>query len=105
VPTEYTQFGADKFPNIEWHDLPQGTKEILVVVEDPDAPLLRPVMHGLYYAIDPRTTHRLDQSDLDRPAADRLFSLGRNLRGTLYSGPRPVTNHGPHRYFYQVVAL
>ena len=33
------------------------------------------------------------------------FRYGKNLRGTVYSGPKPLRGHGEHRYFYFVVAL
>ena len=33
------------------------------------------------------------------------FRLGKNIRGTVYSGPRPVMGHGAHRYYYQLIAL
>lgn len=33
------------------------------------------------------------------------FRYAKNLRGTVYSGPKPLKGHGEHRYFYFVVAL
>src|SRR4051794_16971383 len=38
IPTEYTCEGKDIAPPLEWKDLPQGTKSLALIVDDPDAP-------------------------------------------------------------------
>lgn len=81
------------------------------MVEDPDAPLAEPVVHGLYYALPASNTSvtnedfqeiREDGSTFDLKGG---FKYGQNRRGTVYIPPRGLLGHGPHRYFYQVVAL
>lgn len=106
---EYTQDGADMFPDLSWNAVPD-TAGYVLVVEDPDAPLWFPIVHGLFYDIAPDNT-TVKQSDLE--AADTTkktlksgaYKYGKNIRGTIYGGPKPVLNHGNHRYYYQVVAL
>jgi phosphatidylethanolamine-binding protein (PEBP) family uncharacterized protein len=47
-------------------------------------------------------------TDASAPGITHLsggFRLGKNLRGSVYGGPRPVLGQGEHRYFFQVVAL
>jgi len=125
LSTEHSQFGASKFPTLSWSLDPNVpgveldmVKEWFLIVEDPDAPIPIVPIHGLYYAIPAaKTSVGLDDfnlesskpaSDSEAPEAQRLtggFRLGKNFRGTLYSGPRPPVGHGEHRYFFQVVAL
>jgi phosphatidylethanolamine-binding protein (PEBP) family uncharacterized protein len=33
------------------------------------------------------------------------FHFGRSRNGMPYIPPRPLMNHGPHRYFFMVIAL
>lgn len=103
---------GNQFPMISWETPKTATKvqEYMLIVEDPDAPLPTPIAHGVYYAI-PADTRSVDNSSLEpigKEGANDLiggFKFGQNRRGTVYGGPRPVIGHGPHRYFYQVIAL
>ena len=103
---------GNQFPTISWEPPKTATKvqEYMLMVEDADAPLPTPIAHGVYYAI-PADTRSVDNSSLEpigREGANDLkggFKFGQNRRGIVYGGPRPVIGHGPHRYFYQVVAL
>ena len=103
---------GNQFPTISWES-PKTAAEIqeyMLIVEDPDAPLPTPIAHGVYYAI-PADTRSVDNSSLEptgKEGSNDLkggFKFGQNRRGTVYGGPRPVIGHGPHRYFYQVIAL
>jgi len=65
---DYTQLGAERFPELEWTDLSPETKEYLLVSEDADLPMpgliFSHLFHGLYYTIPPRT-NRVRASDFD----------------------------------------
>ncbi|KIX95924.1 uncharacterized protein Z520_08179 [Fonsecaea multimorphosa CBS 102226] len=122
LSTEYSAYGESVFPDLSW-SLDEPTtkgvevKEWLLIIEDPDAPIPIVPIHGLYYAIPATKTSvsphdfNLDTSrspSLESPGPKWLtgnFRLGKNWRGTLYSGPRPPVGHGEHRYFFQVIAL
>jgi phosphatidylethanolamine-binding protein (PEBP) family uncharacterized protein len=64
------------------------------------------------YAI-PGAKTSIERSDLilaenGKPSPNSLkggFKHGANLRKTVYNGPRALKGHGPHRYYFQVVAL
>ena len=109
---EYTQYGDDRFPELEWAPPPaikDQVKEYLLVCEDPDAPLPWPPTHGLYYAIAPSTT-RITATDMTLKDKNKLlltgpFKASKNVQGKHYGGPMPPRGHGPHRYFYELVAL
>lgn len=110
---EHTQMGSDHFPSLSWI-VPEGLiSEIqswAVIVEDPDAPLPTPVVHGLYYGL-PVTKTELNQRDMELLGASvkggqtAEFRYGRNRRKTVWAGPKPVMGHGSHRYFFQIVGL
>ncbi|KAI1622769.1 phosphatidylethanolamine-binding protein [Exophiala viscosa] len=116
---EYSQYGGSKFPQLSWSlaldaKISQADiKEYMLLIEDPDAPLPLVPNHGMYYAI-PATKTSIGPDDLKLDPARQDngekwlkggFRLGKNLRGSLYSGPRPPVGHGPHRYFFQLIAL
>jgi len=108
----HSQFGENRFPELEWSP-PAGTEiqEYLLVVEDPDAPLPIAPCHGLFYGIPGSTRHipaqhiALDESDEKKRTLKGGFKLGKNMRGSVYGGPRPPLGHGSHRYFYQLIGL
>lgn len=66
-----------------------------------------PITHGIYYNI-PSTIQAIESEYFTPPNptyASHGIRLGKNIRGSVYGGPRPLMNHGHHRYFYQVIAL
>ena len=38
IPAKYTCEGADISPPLFWHGIPEGTKSLVLIVDDPDAP-------------------------------------------------------------------
>ncbi|KAI8634604.1 PEBP-like protein [Xylariaceae sp. FL1651] len=109
---DYTHDGTGKFPALQWTAPPEITaqvKEWLLVSEDPDAPLPTPIAHGIYTAIPPTKTS-VEASDFavvdqEKSLMKGGFHFGRSRNGMPYIPPRPLMNHGPHRYFFIVVAL
>ncbi|KAL8719325.1 MAG: hypothetical protein Q9181_008071, partial [Wetmoreana brouardii] len=63
----HTPLGENRFPELAWQPNPAEPdgpeiKEYLLIVEDPDAPLPNPVVHGIFYAI-PATKTALAADD------------------------------------------
>src|SRR5208283_5459990 len=60
IPTKHTCEGADVSPPLAWSGVPQGTKSLALIVDDPDAPDPRaPKMtwvHWVAYDIPPTAT-------------------------------------------------
>lgn len=107
--------GQNLFPALSWDasaTLPeaQTVKSWLLIVEDADAPLPSPSVHGIFYDI-PRTKTTLSSEDFvesNHSEGGMLqggFRFGKNRRGTVWTGPRPVLSHGNHRYFFTLVGL
>jgi Raf kinase inhibitor-like YbhB/YbcL family protein len=96
--------GQDLSPELDWTTPPAGTAELVLIVQDPDAPLPRPVTHNLTLGIDPTLGHLPEgglAADSPVPGLRPGTSMGR--RG--YFGPAPVPSHGPHAYVFQLFAL
>jgi Raf kinase inhibitor-like YbhB/YbcL family protein len=88
-------------PPLEWSGVPPQAKTLVLVVEDVDAPLLRPMTHALAYAIDPATTS-LAAGALG--GAD--VAMGYNGAGRRdYVAPAPLPGHGRHRYVFTLLAV
>ncbi|KAJ5155322.1 hypothetical protein N7492_008125 [Penicillium capsulatum] len=108
LPVDLSADGAGHFPSLRWPAAAPETKEYLLVSEDPDAPLPNPIIHGLYYGIPPTATGVGADDFLETAEPHTLkggFRYGKNRKGTVYIPPRPLVGHGPHRYFFTLVAL
>jgi Raf kinase inhibitor-like YbhB/YbcL family protein len=96
--------GDNVSPPLQWSGVPQGAAELVLIMQDPDAPLLRPVVHVIATGISP-STGGLAEGALGASASPDI-KLGRASFGRrAYAGPRPVPGHGPHRYVFQLVAV
>ncbi len=95
--------GDNISPPLEWSNVPLGTKELVLIMQDPDAPLPRPVVHLIVIGI-PSDLQGVPEGSL-KPETNPPFRFGRGFRGHIgYAGPRPVRGHGPHRYVFQIFA-
>ncbi|MDE1147476.1 MAG: YbhB/YbcL family Raf kinase inhibitor-like protein [Azospirillaceae bacterium] len=96
--------GDNLSPALSWTGVPAGTGALALVMQDPDAPLPRPVLHLLATSIAPGRKG-VDEGALC-PQVGNGLTLGRGLFGRIgYAGPRPVRGHGTHRYVFQLLAL
>jgi Raf kinase inhibitor-like YbhB/YbcL family protein len=110
IPKKYTGEGEDVSPPINWKGLPEGTKELVLICDDPDAPTQEPWVHWVIYKI-PASLGGLPEG----VAKDaRLKSPAGVLQGknswpngqTIgYRGPMPPPGHGTHHYRFHVYAL
>jgi len=107
IPARYTGDGKDISPPLAWAGLPEGTKELALIVDDPDAPRPQPWVHWIVYRIPAGTTGLAEAI----PAAKEVPGLagalqGRNSWGTVgYRGPAPPSGHGVHHYHFKLYAL
>jgi Raf kinase inhibitor-like YbhB/YbcL family protein len=97
IPSRHTCDGQDVSPPLRWSNVPDGTRSLALVVDDPDAPG-GVFTHWLAWGLDP------DAGELGEGEA--APSEGRNDFGTTgYRGPCPPPGHGQHRYVLRVHAL
>ncbi|MFC5952870.1 YbhB/YbcL family Raf kinase inhibitor-like protein [Pseudonocardia lutea] len=93
--------GDDVSPSLHWTAPPTGTAQLLLVIEDVDVPLPRPLTHTA--AVLPPHRDSLDIGEL-RPGAPQVRFL-RTVLGQGYHGPTPLRGHGPHHYEFVLHAL
>ena len=51
IPRKHTGEGQDVSPPLRWGSLPQGTKEMAIICDDPDAPTEKHSSHWVIYKI------------------------------------------------------
>lgn len=96
---------ADISPALAWTTPPSGTAELVLVVEDPDAPSAKPPTHLLTVGIDP-ALHAIPENGLAQPSPVGGLRHGRGAFGHRgWAGPSPIPSHGPHSYVFQLFAL
>lgn len=94
IPSLYTCQGADISPALEVQNIPDGTRSLVLIVDDPDAPM-GTWDHWIVYNIPP--TQRVAQNSI--PGTQVKNSFGK----LDYGGPCPPS--GTHRYFFKLYAL
>ena len=95
--------GTEQSPPLAWSSVPDGTEQILLVVQDLDTPTRTPITHCLAL-VDPVVT-ALDAGGLSATSATVGVRILRSSMRRGYLGPAPIKGHGPHRYVFQVFAL
>ena len=107
IPAQYRGrvFGQDLSPALEWTAPPVAAEELVLIVEDPDAPRAEPALHTIARGIDP-TLGGLPEGGLARKGAAPGIAYGRGSLGSRgWHGPMPVPSHGPHAYVFQLFAV
>lgn len=102
IPRKHTCDGEDVSPPLTWSGVPEGTKSMAVVCDDPDAPAGIWV-HWVIYNL-PADTGGLGENVPPRETLPDGARQGKNdFRKIGYNGPCPPG--GTHRYFFKVYAL
>ena len=94
IPSKYTCDGNNINPPLTIEEIPESTKSLVLIVDDPDAPM-GTWDHWVVWNIPP--TDKIQENSV--PGTQGLNSARRNS----YSGPCPPS--GTHRYFFKVYAL
>lgn len=99
IPGKFSNGGGNTSPELRWANVPAGTAELVLVVHDPDAPLVDGFTHWVATGIDPASR------GLPEGVSDG-FTAGLNSVGdAAYMGPAPPPDHGVHHYFFHLFAL
>ncbi len=103
IPRKHTCDGEDVSPQLSWSGVPEGSKSLVLICDDPDAPVGTWV-HWVLFGIAP-DVNELPEGVNGGDAAPGGPTQGRNDFGRLgYGGPCPPT--GPaHRYFFKLYAV
>ena len=93
--------GANTSPALHWTGAPPAAAQLVLIIEDIDVPLPRPLVHTA--AVLPPTVTQLPEGGLDSLEGVRFVRAAFGRTG--YHGPRPLRGHGPHRYRFELFAL
>ena len=96
IPKKYTCDGKNISPPLKIENIPEGTKSLVLIMDDPDAPVGL-FTHWVVWNISPE---KLEIKEGEDPGEGH----GRNDFGKFnYGGPCPPS--GTHRYFFKIFAL
>lgn len=99
LPDRFSYAGGNSSPPLEWQGIPDGTAELVLLCEDPDAPG-GTFTHWLVANISPRS------SEVAEGAVPSGGVEGVNGFGDVgWGGPHPPVGDDPHRYFFRLYAV
>jgi hypothetical protein len=99
IPQKFTCDGQDISPALAWSDMPANTKALVLIFDDPDAPM-GTWDHWVLYNLPPETTGLAEAvKTLPNGTLEGLNSWSK--RG--YGGPCPPDKM--HRYYFKLYAL
>jgi Raf kinase inhibitor-like YbhB/YbcL family protein len=94
IPEKYTCDGENVNPPLNINGIPEGTKSLVLIVDDPDAPMGTWV-HWVVWSLPPKA--KIEENMISETEGLNDF------RRQQYGGPCPPS--GTHRYFFKVYAL
>lgn len=103
IPSKFTCEGVDVSPRLEWSGVPEGTKSLALICDDPDAPVGTWV-HWVLYGLPADSTSLPEGVPTDEAIEGGALQGRNDFRRTGYGGPCPPPGK-PHRYFFKLYAL
>ncbi len=97
IPVKYTCDGEDINPPLQIENVPQGTKSLVLIVDDPDAPM-GVWSHWVLFNINP-SVQFIDENSSPEGAVEGLNDFKKHS----YGGPCPPS--GTHHYYFRLYAL
>ncbi len=103
IPVKHTCKGQDVSPPLSWGGLPDKTRSLALVVDDPDAP--RGVFtHWMVYNIPPAAKGLVEGVSRQGQLADGSLQGKNSASATGYMGPCPPPGR-VHHYHFKLYAL
>jgi Raf kinase inhibitor-like YbhB/YbcL family protein len=97
IPSRHSCEGEDVSPPLRWTNVPEGTRSLALVVDDPDAPG-GVFAHWIAWGLDPAAEGLGEGESAPREGQNDFGTTG-------YRGPCPPSGHGRHRYVFRLYAL
>lgn len=97
IPSKYSCDGENINPPLAFSEIPEDTKSLVLIVDDPDAPT-GTFVHWVLFNIDPKI-NGIQENSIPRSAMSGKTSVGEKD----YVAPCPPS--GTHRYFFKLYAL
>jgi Raf kinase inhibitor-like YbhB/YbcL family protein len=102
IPRQYSCDGPDISPDISWQGVPEGSRSLALICDDPDAPVGTWV-HWVIFNIPAAEKGLAAQIAPDATLSNGALSGINDFRRLGYGGPCPP--RGTHRYFFKLYAL
>lgn len=106
IPVRHTCDGKNISPELSWAGVPAGTKSLILIVDDPDAPNpAAPRMTWVHWVLYnmPASTNGLPENVAAKELPAGTMQGINDWQHTGYEGPcLPV---GSHRYYHKLFAL
>ena len=103
IPAEYTCDGSDISPPLAWSGVPPGTRSLVLVVEDPDAPS-GTFRHWAAFDIS-ASAAGLPAGYGQRRAGKGFHEAENDFGRAGYGGPCPPRGGGTHHYRFRLYGL
>lgn len=103
IPAVYTCDGANRSPALSWTGIPEASRSIALIMEDPDA-ASGTFTHWLIVNIPPDRAGLPEGVPPRHALPDGSMQGMNSFRRAGYGGPCPPPGK-PHRYFFRVYAL
>ncbi len=102
IPRKYTCDGENISPPLSWSSVPEGTKSLALICDDPDAPFIT-FVHWVIFNIPPNI-YELSEGIPSEKVLENGAKQGKNdFENIGYGGPCPP--FGTHRYYFKIYAL
>ena len=98
IPVEFTCDGEDIAPDLTWSDVPADAVEMVIMVDDPDAPG-GTFTHWTVWGLQP------DAAPIGGALPQGAMEGTNDFGEVGYRGPCPPAGDGPHHYRFRVLAL
>lgn len=98
IPSKYTCDGENASPPLEFSEIPENTKSLAFILDDPDAPVTGGFVHWVLWNISPET-----KSITEKSVPAEAVSGTNSSDKTGYIGPCPPS--GTHHYQFKLYAL
>lgn len=105
MPSKYTQDGAGISPPLKWDGVPENAASLVLLVEDPDSPTPKPMVHAIAWNLPPQDGSIGEGALGDDDHESRVRTGKNSYLSDHYLPPDPPAGHGPHRYVFQIFAL
>lgn len=102
IPAKYTCKGENVSPPLKIESVPEEAKSLVLICDDPDAPVGIWV-HWVLFDLPPNTTELKENIPPEKTLKNGAIHGTNDFRKLGYGGPCPPS--GTHRYYFKVYAL
>jgi Raf kinase inhibitor-like YbhB/YbcL family protein len=100
IPARFDNERGDLSPALTWDGVPEGTAGLVLLVDDPDAPIEGSFVHWVLVNLDP-ARNGLGEGEVPAEATAGVNGFGRPG----YLGPAPPPGDDPHHYVFRLLAV